>query len=297
MKKLIYLLLLITALFGCKKTESAGDLIPENQVIEYPMVFHIMHEGAAIGSGDNVNASVVQYLITTLNNNFAASNTRIKFRLATKKPDNGVMTEPGIDRINIGRTSVPYTEAFNDYNWGKSYVWNPDEYINVFIVDIGSSPNAGWTFNPFNKSNIKSSQKVEGLATASGTDFASLSNSQSIYLQKTLFEYQASINLASQWPFAHEIGHYLGLSHTFSSTCTTESDYCADTKHWSYAANPSPSSTTSRVACDNTSFQDNNMMSNTAYANFARFTADQITRMRKASSYCLFRQNVWKSTK
>jgi zinc-dependent metalloproteinase lipoprotein len=297
MRKVILFLILFVSLIGCKKKESAGDLIADNQIIEYPIVFHILHEGAAIGSGDNVNASVVQYLITTLNNNFAASNTNIKFRLATKKPDNSNMAEPGIERINIGRTSVPYTEAYNDYNWGKNYVWNPDDYINVFIVDVGSSPNAGWTFTPFNKSNINSSQNIEGLATANGTDFSSLPNSQSIFLQKTLFEYQASINTQPQWPFAHEVGHYLGLFHTFSPACGSGSDYCDDTKHWSNAANPNSSSTNSRISCDNVNFQDYNTMSSTAYATNTSFTPNQVTRMRNASSYCLFRQNVWKSTK
>jgi Pregnancy-associated plasma protein-A len=290
MRITIIYLLMFSFLFSCKKAET----LPNDQVLEFPVVFHILHEGAAIGSGDNVPASVVQYGINLLNNVYSANSTKIKFRLARTGPSGQTMTEPGIDRINIGRTSLTKAEVFTNNAWGKNYVWNPDEYINIFILDVIDSPD-GWTYAPFTPSS--SPNIIKGLSATSGDDYANSPNSQAIFLRKDFFAYQAGLGI--YWPvLPHEMGHYLGLFHLYSNACTTDGDFCDDTRDYNLANNPNITSTGLRTDCKGQSYQSNNMMDYLFHnPSIFQISTDQIKRMRSVSANCILRKNVWKSSK
>ncbi len=124
-----------------------------------PVIFHIIHNGESVGSGDNISATYVNAQITQLNNDFrkiagtsgdnsnpVGADTEIEFCAATLDPSGSTLSEPGINRINRnskGWTAPPYgscTGGFNDaYIEGTikpQSQWNPDDYLNIWVMDI-----------------------------------------------------------------------------------------------------------------------------------------------------------------
>lgn len=91
----------------------------ERVVVTIPVVFHIVHNGDALGSNENLPESLILAQLEQLNQDFAllnsdaslipalfqpvAANTEIQFCLAQRKPDGTATT--GINRVNGGQAS------------------------------------------------------------------------------------------------------------------------------------------------------------------------------------------------
>jgi len=75
----------------------------------------------------------------------------------------------------------------------------------------------------------------------------------------------------------HEIGHFLGLLHTFGS-CDKYTDYCEDTPPAGSATSGCP--TVRPIACDGSAVMIENYMDYSNDVCMHAFTSDQITRMR-----------------
>ncbi|MEL6650712.1 MAG: hypothetical protein AAFQ87_07920, partial [Bacteroidota bacterium] len=89
-----------------------------------PVVFHVIHDGEAVGSGDNISAALINAQLTQLNNDFRkiagtsgdnsdprGADSELEFCMATVDPSGNSMSEPGINRINRnsqGWTAPPY---------------------------------------------------------------------------------------------------------------------------------------------------------------------------------------------
>lgn len=298
MKKYLILLLLITSILSCKKKdETEGKLpqVPDSQILEFPVVFHVIHEGATVGSGDNIPAAWVQYYFNNLNRYWSGQstsgiNTNIKFKLATKNPSNAVMTEPGIDRINLGQSSFSETTVYNNASWGKNLVWNPNEYINIFIIDVAGGYTLAWSHPPYSsKKNV-----VKGLFSSDEENFANFANSQSLFFRKSTIDLFYNNGETYATDLVHEMGHYFGLDHTFRGSCTADGDFVDDTNDFNTAVNNF--TTDFRKGCNGQTYTSINFMD---YTNTGgkQFTAGQITRMRQVASWCALRKDTWKSTR
>ncbi len=175
------------------------------KTVEYtiPIVFHILHE---YGS-ENISDAQVYDQVDILNedyhnlapdNNTAQApfdtiigNANIKFVLAKYDPLGNCTN--GIEHI--------YTHMANkgdDYS--KLHQWNRKQYLNVWVTNsIGSAGVAGYAYYP--------SATVGSFFFADGIII--------------LNDYIGSIgtsNPGSSRALTHEIGHWLGLSHTWGST-------------------------------------------------------------------------------
>ncbi|MFM9949137.1 MAG: hypothetical protein ACKV1O_14450, partial [Saprospiraceae bacterium] len=105
-------------------------------VITIPVVFHIVHNGDALGTNENISDALIQAQLNQLNQDFAltnsdanlipglflpvAANTEIQFCFAQRKPD-GTATN-GINRINGGQAS--WTSAQVNSNLKPTTIWN-----------------------------------------------------------------------------------------------------------------------------------------------------------------------------
>lgn len=134
-----------------------------------------------------------------------AADTDIEFRLATIDPH-------GCPTNGINRVTSPL--AFLDWDFGpvlkRATQWNPHMYMNIWVVEsINNNTMAGYAINP-NYLAIDSS--LDGIVLGTiyfGRGYTSpITPSQ---LGRTL---------------THEVGHYLGLHHTFYGGCagTSPSD-------------------------------------------------------------------------
>ncbi len=271
-------------IFILNKRARALERVPaserSNEIHTIPVVFHIIHEGEAVGQGSNLSDEQILSAMTALNEDFrkiAGSNgdgdgadIGIEFCLAKRTPEGNATN--GIVRVD-GSVVPLYAEegirASGDEGAVELEVkalstWPREDYLNVWVVNEIENNDAlngiqGYAYFPVNN-------PVDGvvmLHNALGTVGNIKPNTA---LNRTL---------------SHEVGHYLGLYHTFHNTndcnaesnCESQGDRVCDTPPTILSvscANP---------ACSGTQ-QTENYMDYTAESCRNMFTEGQKVRMR-----------------
>ena len=179
--------------------------LKSNNSFTLPVVFHIVHENG----NENISDALIQQGLDDLNEAFANTgyydpntgvNTGIQFCLAQQDPDGQSTT--GINRIQHPLTNVDMDSE--DRMLKDLMRWQPIHYINVWLVKEicrggGGCGVAGYAYLPGahggNVDGIVMEARWMGRSKASST------------------------------VLVHEMGHYLGLYHTFDGGC--DNDDCA----------------------------------------------------------------------
>lgn len=193
--------------------EAAQNYVPTKALRgPIPVIFHIVHNPS--NPSENVPYSTVQSYMDILNEDFqllnsdavtthtttygfTAANVELSFCLATQDPSGNTLAEPGVERVTT-------TEGWYDSNGGEENkmkqastggadAWPREDYINVWICDItngASSGTAGYAYLP--------------------------SNFIPVYWDGIVIDYQLST--PSSRTLTHEMGHFLGLNHTWEGT-------------------------------------------------------------------------------
>ena len=197
------------------KEEKLNKGNPKGVVYQIPIVFHLVHNNGP----EKIDRSQIIDALNILNRDMRGQNpdtatvdslfqgiiadNEIEFVLATKAPDGSCFS--GITRtltplsfntgdIN-GADQVNAVIALNDVYNGN---WPGDQYLNVFVCGAVGSGIAGYTYYPSN--------------------FFGNSMENGIWLRH---DYCGSIgtgSTSSSRTFAHEVGHWLNLPHTWGST-------------------------------------------------------------------------------
>jgi len=242
-----------------------------SRFVEYtiPVIFHVIHSGQSIGSFPNIQREQINSQITVLNQDFAGTgfnyqtypsnafiqwavnqslppeskdslgrvkiaNINIKFCLAEKDTNGNILTEPGIERINLNTrgwsnpnifTTPAALRTYFDGTIKPQSIWNAKKYLNIWISD----KNAAMPFTGF--STLPPLSTLPGIAgNGEGTDSTD-----------GIWSYSSAVGSAFIFPggiyaspnvrgrtITHEAGHYFGLRHIWADgNCLT--DYCADT--------------------------------------------------------------------
>ncbi|MEM9919476.1 MAG: M43 family zinc metalloprotease, partial [Bacteroidota bacterium] len=190
-----------------------------------PVVVHIVHDGGA----ENISDADVLLGIDNLNEAFANTgyydpstgvDTRIQFCMASRDPQGN--STNGITRTQSSLTNMTdYTSQ--DLSVKNLSRWNPLEYINIWLVREICRPGAcgvaGYAYFP-----SAHGSSVDGIMMEARW-FAQSKGSSGVQI--------------------HEMGHYLGLYHTFQGGCTNndcllDGDRVCDTP---------PDQSTARVPC------------------------------------------------
>ena len=170
-----------------------------------PVVVHIIHNNGA----ENLPDDRILKAIDLLNDGFAHSgffstagqgfDVPFRFCLAQRDPE-------GASTTGITRTVSPLTDVFffSEDDTLKNLVrWDPKKYINIWVVKSitlpGGTEYAGYATLPY--SHGYSNDGIVMSATIMGHPVTAVNTTLS-----------------------HEMGHYLGLYHTFEGGCTNE--YC-----------------------------------------------------------------------
>lgn len=198
-----------------------------------PIIFHVVYNNTA----ENVSNTIIQDLFNTLNQDFqllnsdastshttsygfTASNADMSFCLAQQDPSGTPLVEPGVERVSTSKTYWDpdlETDDMKSTSLGGADPWDHTKYVNVWICDITNGAMSG----------------TAGYAYLANTSYIPPASIDGIVLDYNLGTYSGSRALT------HEMGHYLGLNHTWegtgSGTCGDDDGY-TDTP---YTAGPS----------------------------------------------------------
>ena len=272
-----------------------------NEVITIPVVVHVIHNGDAVGSGENILDGQVISQITVLNQDFrkmagtpgentddVGADTQIEFCLAQVKPDGTPFN--GIDRVDMGQTNWA---TFDDINLSlkPATIWDPEQYFNIWVVRFTTSASA--ELNGI----LGYAQFPEG-STLSGvpTDPQATATSDGVVIGYRYFgssavfpdgDYATALGYDRGRTTTHEVGHALGLRHIWGdggnqsagTTNCNATDYCDDTPYakWdNWDCNAAYDTCPAKAGNDMT----NNYMDYTNDTCMNIFTQDQMTRMR-----------------
>jgi gliding motility-associated-like protein len=177
-----------------------NDLGPASPIVTLPVVVHIINDNPA-----SVTDAMVLAGINDLNDAFSKSgayagsqgaDTRIRFALAQKDVLGGITT-------GITRTKSHYgtnaSMSSDDSRLKNLIIWDPSKYINVWLVsNIVGEIEARFDCGTWSRINVGGYATLP-TGSSSATDGIVIPTFGIV--------------------FAHEMGHYLGLYHTFTGGC------------------------------------------------------------------------------
>jgi len=220
-----------------------------------PVVVHVLHNGTAIGVEANISEAQILQQIRVLNEDFrrknpdasrtpaeflpVAADANIEFVLAKQDPS-GLPTT-GIVRKQGSKTIYAPEDAVLI---GQTSQWNPEEYLNMWVVPL-VSPYLGYATFP--TSNLPGLNFAPSAAIRDG-----------VTVDYRFFGTGAGTAANTSGRTAtHEVGHYLGLRHIWGDGGCEVDDFVLDTPNQDNPNNTICNANPSRFSCGN-----NNMIQN-----------------------------------
>lgn len=226
-----------------------GDV--DEYVYHLPVVFHVLYKDAK-SETQNPSQSHLSKIITAVNKLYADNKMNIVFEMAKYDKEGEVLSEPGVIRhqVDFDEMDVNSFLGSTDSKYEKyaDYQLNLKKYINIFLFpfkqDDEEKVSLGLTVLPL----VTTAHSLDGLNESDRVkDYAYLSQTWGACINSNYInEWQDEKSVNSLYivsTMAHELGHYLGLFHTFSEEGCDFDDYCDDTNisdyedYWNYIEN------------------------------------------------------------
>lgn len=227
-----------------------------------------------------------------------SSDSYIEFYLAEKDPKGNILKQPGINRMNMTRPYVSLNETYVYNESQRLYevalekelaAWKTNSYFNIVVENFGNWGYAGIAKMPMLDNNRKHlipkeydkllvlNTNIEKLAWGNTNnrffnDHVRINGANNVLVESV----GANGALFPSSTLSHEIGHALGLQHTFGLN-----ENCADHYHSDGLQDtPRQVSANYHTSCDGILFLQRNLMNYMNTANRGSFTYDQVTLMR-----------------
>lgn len=194
-----------------------SDSLRPDSILHIPVVVHVIwHEEV-----ENLHDSTIISGINALNRDFLQANldqqyvpaefaniigfAGIQFCLAAVDPDGNPST--AITRTFTMHPSLGTTNQWYDSNLGGMTAWDPDQYLNIWVVNIG--------------------EYVTGFASYPGQSNAAYTG---LVIHSRYFGIRNEAHYGMGRVATHEMGHFFGLQHPWAddSDCNTD-DGISDT--------------------------------------------------------------------
>jgi len=195
-------------------------------LVRIPVVVHVIHNGTAIGVGANISDAQVLSQIQVLNEDYqrmagtrgensnpVGANTNIEFYLAKEDPDCNPTT--GILRWDMSSISTTWDESPGgniETILKPSTIWDSTRYLNMWTVNFSNNTLLGYAQPPLGPP--ETDGVVMGYQYFGSDDADGVTITGEYNLGRTT---------------THEVGHFLGLHHTFRGGCNGIGDDVADT--------------------------------------------------------------------
>ena len=248
----------------------------ENTTLNIPVVIHIIHKNthSNIGIGTNISNAQIEDALKILNEDYSKTNPEypnpprntflnywgnpdMKFCLATTDPS-------GNPTNGITRTSTTVADWDADDNFesdamkktvnGGMDAWDPSNYLNIWVCNLSNSNGGGMTLGYAYPPGLQSwNAWKDGIVVD--------------------FQYFGTVGGASTSSdgrtATHEIGHYLGLMHTFCEDSDTQGNpICCDNDNNSWGGYVDDTPVTKDIYFGNvTSTTNNNTCNDLSYPN------------------------------
>lgn len=279
-KPLLAAMLSITVIC-CSKNDGPIPIeipLPGEQLVQLPVVVHVIHNGEDLGQGPNLSKERVLRQIEILNEDFRrkkgtkgynehpdGADTQIEFILAKFDPD----AEPfdGINRIDASQKQVDEL-GYNQNHFAQYAYWSPEQYINIWVTPLP----------------LETACLVLGSSTGPETDLPGSDllllpqpgDAEGILVNWIHFgESDMDCHARFGRTLTHEMGHYLGLLHTWGKKDCIHNDYCDDTP----AVDQPVYGSTPFKGCSGETIIIGNYMNYSEDAAMNIFTVDQAERM------------------
>ncbi len=204
-----------------------------------PVIFHIVHNGEAVGTGTNIAALYINAQIQQLNNDFrkiattsgynthaSGADVQIQFCAAILSPVNATLAEAGINRINRnaqGWTAPPFLDTYIDGTIKPNSIWDATKYLNIWVCNVTTAMGPVLGYAQFPDAPNELGIGVNNSANTDGV--VVYYNSVGSSLQK-----QPGANPYDEGRTAtHEVGHWLGLRHIWGDGNCAVDDFIFDT--------------------------------------------------------------------
>ena len=227
----------VTVQLGGKKQEISvsqpaftGDL--DTYDYHLPVVFHVMYHNKS-DKKQNPDKSQFTKILDAVNKLYAANNMHIVFEMAKYDDDGEELEEPGIIRKKVDFKEYDPHEFLKDEDYAED-VQNLKKFINIFVFCFAQSSDESTTLGLTTLPIVPTAYPLKYLVdTDAANEYAYLTTPYGVCINnEAIDEWQDEKTVNPRYivaTVAHEIGHYIGLLHTFSEIECEEDDGCEDT--------------------------------------------------------------------
>lgn len=239
-----------------------------------PVIFHVFYKDSK-NPKQYISSTRLKELLSNVNelylgnvynislDTIESENIHVLFELAEKDANGKKLSTPGVEYIKINEDSIDCEDFMNSKTYAK-YSWNQNDYINVMVYSFKNTDHTSVTLGISNiPYKVAGYPDIEGLTNSKNyplnkpSSFPYCVSLNAIYVDKkyegtryTTDKHQQNYQYNTADPnatLAHELGHYLGLFHTFSEKAgkkdkseaaddDDDSDYCEDTPSYNRIA-------------------------------------------------------------
>jgi zinc-dependent metalloproteinase lipoprotein len=214
-----------------KLTQPACDN-PDNYVYQLPVIFHVLYKDKD-DTKQYVRKGWMKHVLDSVNMIYRDNGVNVQFQLAQYDEKNNKLDEAGVMRHQVDFDQYDCYKFISAEDTGNrkygDYNQNLRRFINIYIFRFTEDNIAGISCMPL----MPKGYELDSLLTNdffnkyhnNGYPWGCCINNNYIYQTSNPVYYSTPIYKT----LSHELGHYLGLLHPFSTDECNEDDACADT--------------------------------------------------------------------